>query len=121
MIKTKIIISLLDKLLIFTTLPVWIVSLGLISLLKLTIDGRPVFYTSARYSSLENHFIVLKFRTMKNDQKMIDTEVSKYSNGGYQYIPLESNLYTSFGRFLERTQLVELPQIINCIKYQITT
>ena len=37
-------------------------------------------------------------------------------NKGFLNIPLESEVYTNFGRFLERFQLVEIPQIYNIFK-----
>ena len=35
----------------------------------------------------------------------------KYMQDGYLDIPIESEVYTSFGRLLEKSQLVEVPQV----------
>lgn len=105
-----------DKLIIVVSLP-FAISLGIpLCLLKLIFDGKPVFYKSVRYVDIKKPIVVFKFRTMRTNQEIINKEVRKYEAGGFQDIPLTSHVYTKFGRFLERTQLVELPQILNCLK-----
>tara|TARA_Y100000590_G_scaffold346139_1_gene396251 strand:- start:13165 stop:13659 length:495 start_codon:yes stop_codon:yes gene_type:complete len=39
----------------------------------------------------------------------------KYMRDGYLDIPLSSNVYTKFGRFLEKSQFVELPQLFGVL------
>ena len=34
---------------------------------------------------------------------------------GYLDVPLDSDVYTPFGRFLEKTQLVEVPQVLHVL------
>tara|TARA_B100000575_G_C22785811_1_gene465296 strand:+ start:74 stop:565 length:492 start_codon:yes stop_codon:yes gene_type:complete len=53
---------------------------------------------------------------MINNQDIIDREIKKYDKNGFEKIPLTSCVYTTFGRFLERSQLVELPQLYNCLR-----
>ena len=71
----------------------------------LLLDGRPVFYRSERMKSFEQGFILWKFRTMREDSA--DNSVSS----GYK-----SDRITSLGRFLRRTRLDEIPQIINILR-----
>ena len=69
-----------------------------ISLLILFLDGRPILFKSERVGYLGKTFILYKFRSMKNinleDEKKI----------------------TKFGRFLRRSSLDELPQLVNILK-----
>ena len=105
-----------DKILILLFSPILlIVSLAII-LIKVTLGEFPLFYLSTRYSSLDKSFTSIKFSSMKNDKALLDKEIKRNTSSGFESIPLSSPVYTSFGRFLERTQLVELPQILNCLK-----
>ena len=84
-------------------LPVFIlISIGV----KCTSPG-PVFFKQKRIGKGKGHFTILKFRTMRVDTPKdvpthLMTDPSKYTTG--------------FGRFLRRSSLDELPQIINIIK-----
>ena len=40
---------------------------------------------------------------------------SKYMIDGYLDIPLSDKVYTRLGKFLEKTQIVEVPQIIHVL------
>lgn len=109
-------IALIDKIIILIAFPLLLCLGVIICILKILFDGRPIFYLSARYSNFENSFVSIKFRSMTNKKQLIEREVKKYSDGGFQVIPLSSEVYTRFGKFLEYTQLVELPQIVNCLR-----
>ena len=45
---------------------------------------------------------------------------NKYMVKGYLDIPLDADVYTPIGRFLEKTQLVEVPQVIHILFNQIS-
>jgi len=75
----------------------------LIGLLVLIFMGYPVLYISPRLDSRARLFRMLKFRTMTNDTD---------ENGNL--LPDEVRL-RPFGRFLRRTSLDELPQIVNVL------
>ncbi len=82
---------------IFLILIVWI---------KLDSKG-PVLFKQKRVGIHKTHFYILKFRTMKMDTpKDMPTHLLKNPE---QYI-------TRAGKFLRKTSLDELPQIINIIK-----
>jgi len=84
--------------------------------LKLFFDGFPIFYISFRVGKNKRLIKVYKFRTMINNQDFIRKEVSKYTFKGYESIPLDSTIYTNMGRFFEKFQIVEFPQLINILK-----
>lgn len=82
--------------------------------LSIIIQGRPVFYVSKRMISKQKEISIYKFRTMVRDAKEPKYNLEgKYMVKGYLDIPLESEVYTALGRFLEKTQLVEVPQIFH--------
>ena len=108
-------IDIVDKILILTFSPILIIIAILVISLKIIFDGFPIFYTSIRYSSINESFNSIKFRSMIKDQAFIEKEIKKYDNNGFEKIPLTSSVYTKFGKFLERSQLVELPQLLNCL------
>lgn len=72
------------------------------------IDSRgPVFFRQKRVGIHKTHFDILKFRTMRIDTpKDMPTHMLKDPQ---QYI-------TGVGRFLRKTSLDELPQIVNILK-----
>mgnify|MGYP001376214333 CR=1 FL=1 len=80
--------------------------------ISLFIQGWPVFYVSNRMVSKDTSLKIIKFRTMVKDatSKKYSLE-HKYMKDGYLDIPLNSEVFTPLGKFLEKTQIVELPQI----------
>ena len=84
----------------------------LVSIISFLLQGWPIFYVSKRMVGKNTQVNIVKFRTMVKDatSKKYGLE-EKYMKDGYLDIPLDSNVYTTFGRFLEKTQLVEIPQV----------
>lgn len=78
----------------------------LIVLIKLESKG-PVLFKQKRVGLHKSHFYILKFRTMRIDTPK-DTPTHLLENPD-QWI-------TKMGKFLRKTSLDELPQIINIIK-----
>lgn len=75
-----------------------------VSLLILIIDGKPILFKQMRPGYLGKPFLIYKFRTMKD---------LKDKNG--KLLP-DKNRLTSFGNFLRRTSLDELPELWNVIR-----
>ena len=108
-------LGIIDKILILMASPILIIMGVLIVLLKIVFDGMPIFYMSVRYSSFEKSFVSIKFRSMINNTDLIENEIQKYNKSGFQAIPTSAKVYSKLGRILAKTQLVELPQLLNCL------
>lgn len=80
--------------------------LVLVAVIKLDSKG-PVLFQQKRVGIHKKHFYILKFRTMRTDTPK-DTPTHLLKNPD-QYI-------TGAGRFLRKTSLDELPQILNILK-----
>jgi len=80
----------------------------LILIIAIKVDSRgPVLFRQKRVGIHKTHFQILKFRTMRTDTpKDMPTHLLKDPE---QYI-------TKVGKFLRRTSLDELPQIVNILK-----
>lgn len=88
----------------------------LAGLLILMFEGRPVFYISQRYVSQSKSAPILKFRTMVIDATDPKHRLyERFMHSGFLDIPLSCEVYTPIGRLLERTQLVETPQLLNIL------
>ena len=82
------------------------VFLKLVIAIKLDSPG-PVFFKQKRVGIHQKHFKILKFRTMRTDTpKDMPTHLLQDPD---QYI-------TKVGKFLRKTSLDELPQLINIVK-----
>ncbi|TCI48698.1 MULTISPECIES: sugar transferase [unclassified Exiguobacterium] len=80
--------------------------IGIMIAIKLESKG-PVFFKQKRVGLYQSHFNILKFRTMRIDAPK-DTPTHLLADPE-QYI-------TKTGKFLRKTSLDELPQIINILK-----
>ena len=69
-------------------------------------DGKPIFFTQKRVGVNYTFFIIYKFRTMKNGTPNI---ASHLLVNPIQYL-------LKIGKFLRKTSLDELPNLINIIK-----
>ncbi len=80
------------------------------------LEGRPIFYSSKRYISADKEVVILKFRSMVRDARSPKYRLEeRFMKDGYLDIPISCEVYTKIGRFLERTQLVEILQVLNVI------
>jgi len=83
----------------------------------------PVFFRQTRLGQDQREFTALKFRTMRVDvdtsthrdyiRQIMDPRVRPTSNGLYKP---GGDAITPFGRFLRRTSLDELPQLLNVLR-----
>lgn len=80
--------------------------------LAIKLDSRgPVFFKQKRFGKNKIYFNILKFRTMRDDAPK-DMPTHLFSNS--------SEYLTKVGRFLRKTSLDELPQLINILAGQMS-
>lgn len=108
--KVEDIVFSLSTLIIF--LPIIII----IIIISFFIQGRPIFYISERIVGFQKKIHIIKFRTMVKDAKHLKWGLEKkYMRDGYLDVPIYSEVYTPFGRLLEKTQLVEILQVFQVL------
>jgi lipopolysaccharide/colanic/teichoic acid biosynthesis glycosyltransferase len=78
----------------------------------------PVLFRQVRRGYQGRRFQMLKFRTMVTDaeQRLGDLEAFNESAGGVLFKLRQDPRITPLGRFLRRSSLDELPQLINILK-----
>lgn len=83
------------------------VPVGLITsiIIKMESPG-PVFYRQKRVGHYNQEFEVIKFRSMRNDAE----------KNGAQWASKNDDRVTKFGKFMRKTRIDELPQLINVFK-----
>lgn len=96
----------LASFLLIFTLPFW----PLIALAIKLEDGGPVFYKQERVGKERKKFFLIKFRSM-----IIEAEKE-----GPKWAEIEDKRITRVGKFLRRTHLDEIPQMINVLKGDIS-
>ena len=89
--------------LLLVTLPITIATALLIRLE----GGGPIFYRQERVGQAGRVFEILKFRSMKNDAER---------DGKPQWATSRDARTTRVGRFIRRTRIDELPQVINVLR-----
>lgn len=96
--------SLLDLLLVIPTLIILAPILGIVALAVRLGLGTPVLFRQQRPGLYGQPFTILKFRTMAN----------AYDDSG-RLLP-DAERLTALGRFLRRSSLDELPELLNVLK-----
>jgi sugar transferase EpsL len=95
---------LLDLVLVVPAMLVLAPLLGMLALVILVAQGRPVFFTQVRPGYKGRPFRLYKFRTMSN-------MIEKRGNS----IP-DAERLTAFGRFMRSLSLDELPELFNILR-----
>lgn len=104
-------------LLLFILFPILLIA-GLAILIS---EGYPILYISERVVSPTKTIRIRKFRTMVNDALSDKYKLNdRFMRDGYLDIPLSCEVYTPIGRILERTQIVELLQLINILRNEMS-
>ena len=90
------------------------------SILVFMFQGRPVFFKQNRVGENGNYFKIYKFRTM-NNRKLSTQELNQLNQR--DKIVFKSNKdprITKLGKFLRKSSIDELPQIINIFKNEMS-
>ena len=107
-----------DLLLLLFLVPVAVPAMLLIAVLvKITSPG-PVLFRQERVGRGGSTFTMLKFRSMAThadvELRSNPEEYARYVANGFKLAPLDQRI-TQLGRFLRKTSLDELPQLINVL------
>ena len=106
-------------LLILLGIPLIILTI-VFSILVLLFQGRPIFFKQKRVGENGNYFEIYKFRTM-NNKKLTEQELIEL-NQRDKIVFKSSNdpRITKLGKFLRKSSIDELPQIINIFKNEMS-
>ena len=96
-----------DILILILTLPVLGPLFILVLIASFLFQGNNIFFSQKRLGINQRQFSLFKFRSMI---------VNAQSQGSGLYSFADDNRITPFGKFIRRTSLDELPQLINVIK-----
>ena len=83
--------------------PIW---LTLAAIIRMTSPG-PAVYKQERVGQNGKPFVMLKFRSMRQDAE---------KHGGPQWAQAKDPRITPMGRFIRKTRLDEIPQLVNVLK-----
>lgn len=110
----KRVFDILFSLLLFTILSPFFVCIMI--WIKMDSEGEIIF-KQKRVGFRGKEFTIYKFRTMiKNADKLFKKEIKREELGDYVFQKEDDMRITRSGRFLRKTSLDELPQLINIIK-----
>lgn len=91
--------------------------LALVALLIKLEDGGPVFYRQKRYGRGGRPFMMLKFRTMVTNSEELIAGLAHLNEVEWpEFLITNDPRVTRVGRFLRRSSLDELPQLLNVLK-----
>lgn len=80
-------------------------------------SGAPIFFAQKRTGRLKKTFVLFKLRTMKLHNSSSKKALYKKNQAPYPMFKMANDpRYTKIGKFLSRSGMDELPQIINILK-----
>lgn len=107
----------LDILLSLAALAVLLLPLAVVSLLIIADDPGNPFYKQTRIGRRGKPFTIYKFRSMKLNADELKVELYERSDGNGANFKMNNDpRITRLGRFLRKSSIDELPQLINIIK-----
>ena len=116
----KLIKNIEDVILLTFLGPLSVLIITVTSILVLLIDGLPIFYKQDRVGLNGRYFKIYKFRTMK-DIDLDKSELEKLNERSKVVFKAKNDpRITKFGKFLRKSSLDELPQIINVLKNEMS-
>jgi exopolysaccharide biosynthesis polyprenyl glycosylphosphotransferase len=114
----RILKRLLDLTLIILAAPAWLVVFGIVALaIKLDSTDGPVIYKQRRVGENGKPFEMYKFRSMIPGADKLKAELARQHNQDMRFVKIPDDpRITPIGKFIRRTSLDELPNLINVIK-----
>lgn len=80
-------------------------------------DGAPVFYKQKRIGKNKREFYIYKFRSMRKDAEQIHEQMRRqYGCTAVSFKLKDDPRVTKVGKFIRKTNIDELPQLLNIIK-----
>jgi exopolysaccharide biosynthesis polyprenyl glycosylphosphotransferase len=113
---TLFIKDLIDRVGAFIALIMFAIPLAVVALvIRLTSPG-PVIFRQKRAGKHGKPFVMYKFRSMSNDAEMRRAELEPFNQMHGPVFKVEADpRITPFGRWLRRTSIDELPQLVNVL------
>lgn len=96
-----------DIIMLMLFLPIIIPVFFIVSVLSFLFHGKTIFFKQKRVGKNEVPFELYKFRSMIHGAQNLGTGLYSYEN---------DNRITPFGKFLRKSSLDEIPQLINVLK-----
>lgn len=106
----RIIKRTIDLIISIVALPFFVILFIFVAPCILMEDGFPIFYNAKRIGQKGKLFRMYKFRSMKKNSPDIRTE------SGDTYNAEDDPRVTKVGRFLRKTSIDEIPQLLNMLK-----
>ncbi len=112
-----------DLFVVVFSFPIWIVVMGLISLLiKLSAFNAPVIFTQMRTGKGGKRFKMYKFRTMVPNAEELKFKYMAENELKWPDFKITNDPRITFlGKFLRKTSLDELPQLFNILKGEMSS
>jgi exopolysaccharide biosynthesis polyprenyl glycosylphosphotransferase len=112
---------LMDLILVLSVMPVVLPVMALISLAIKLDDGGPIFFVQERVGLRKRLFPMLKFRSMVMDAEARIKEIEHLNEAeGPNFKIANDPRITRVGKFIRKTSLDELPQLLNVIRGQMS-
>ena len=100
-----------DILVVAVLLPIALPIMALMAILIAFDGGTPIIYRQERVGRRGQKFTLLKFRSMTHDAE---------KDGQAAWASVNDSRVTAVGRFMRRTRIDELPQLINVLRGEMT-
>jgi len=108
----------MDMVLVLLTLPLWLPLIGLIALIiRVTSPGAPVMFRQLRTGKGGRRFHMYKFRTMVPNAEELKSTYAHLNELQWPDFKITNDpRITRIGKFLRKTSLDEIPQLLNVLK-----
>src|ERR671925_1876706 len=108
----------LDLFLVLVTLPFWLPLIAAIALIiRITSPGAPVIFEQLRTGKGGRRFNMYKFRTMVPNAEELKAQYAHLNELQWPDFKITNDpRITKIGKFLRKTSLDELPQVVNVLK-----